>query len=92
MFAYIIHNYVAVKNDKNLIGVNITALERKLTLYRFSLKMSRFSLVFRAGKMRSMRSVQRQVEFRRLGNKLPVLGNANSLCKIVNMLCFVAAT
>ena len=34
--------------------------------------------------MRSMRSFQRQVELRRLGNQLPVLGKANSLCKIVN--------
>ena len=37
--------------------------------------------------MRSMRSVQRQVELRRLGNHLPVIVNANSLCKIVKMLC-----
>ena len=33
-----------------------------------------------------MRSVQRQVELRRLGNQLPVHGKANSLCKIVKML------
>ena len=37
--------------------------------------------------MHSMHSVQRQVELRRFGNHLPVLGNANSLCKIVKMLC-----
>ena len=38
--------------------------------------------------MRSMRSVQRQVDLRRLGNQLPVLGKTNSsLCKIVRMLC-----
>ena len=37
--------------------------------------------------MRSMHSVQRQVELRQLGNQLPVLGNANLLCKIVKMLC-----
>ena len=36
--------------------------------------------------MRSMRSAQRQVELRRLSNQLPVLGKANSLCKIVKML------
>ena len=36
--------------------------------------------------MRSMRSAQRQVEFRRLGNQLPVLGKVNSLCKIVCVL------
>ena len=34
-----------------------------------------------------MRFVQRHVELRRLGNQLPVLGKANSLCKIVKMLC-----
>ena len=32
-----------------------------------------------------MRSAQRQVELRRLGNQLPVLDKANSLCKIVNL-------
>ena len=37
--------------------------------------------------MRSIRSVQRQVELRRLCNHLPVMVNANSLCKIVKMLC-----
>ena len=44
--------------------------------------------------MRSMRSVQCQVELRRLGNQLPVLGKANSLCKIVKKKidCFAAAT
>ncbi len=29
-----------------------------------------------------MRSAQRQVELRRLGNQLPVLGKANSLCEV----------
>ena len=38
--------------------------------------------------MRSMRSAQRQVELRRLGNQLPVLGKANSLCKIVKFGVF----
>ena len=33
-----------------------------------------------------MRSDQRQVELRRLGNHLPVLGKANSLCKMVCVL------
>ena len=32
--------------------------------------------------MRSMRSAQRQVELRRLGNPFPVLGKANSLCEV----------
>ena len=34
-------------------------------------------------KKRSVRSDRRQVELRRLGNQLSVLGKANSLCKIV---------
>ena len=37
--------------------------------------------------MRSMHSSQRKVELRRLGNQLPVLGKANSFCKIVKW-CF----
>ena len=35
-----------------------------------------------------MRSVQHQVELRSLGNQLPVLGKANSLCKIVKCCVF----
>ena len=38
--------------------------------------------------MRSMRSAQRQVELRRLGNLLPVLSKANSLCKIVELCVY----
>ena len=38
--------------------------------------------------MRSMRSAQRQMELRRLGNQLPVLGKANSLCQIVKLCVF----
>ena len=38
--------------------------------------------------MRSMRSVQRQVGLRRLGNQIPVIGKANSLCKSVNKCVF----
>ena len=72
------------------IGVNITAFERKLKLFlapsRFSLKMSRFFAYFQLEKKRSMRSAQCQVELRRLDNQLPVLGKANSLCKIVCVL------
>ena len=37
---------------------------------------------------RSMHSAQRKVEFRRLGNQLPVLGKANSLCRIVKCCVF----
>ena len=33
-----------------------------------------------------MRSTQSQVELRQLGKQLPVLGKANSLCKIVCVL------
>ena len=81
----LLHHHVLA----HTIGVNITAFGRKLTLFRaiplsrFSLKMSR---LFQVGKMPSVRSVQRQVELRRLDNQLPVLGKANSLCKIV-ILC-----
>ena len=35
--------------------------------------------------MRSMRSAQRQVELRRLGNQIPVLIKANSLCEVGNI-------
>ena len=35
-----------------------------------------------------MRSDRRQVELRQLGNQLPVLGKANSLCKIVKCCVF----
>ena len=38
--------------------------------------------------MRSVRSAQRQVELRRLGNQVPVLGKANSLCRIVKVGVF----
>ena len=38
--------------------------------------------------MRSMRSVQRRVGLRQLGNQLPVLGKANSFCKSEKKLCF----
>ena len=31
-----------------------------------------------------MRSAQRDVELRRLGNQLPLLGKANSLCEVGN--------
>ena len=35
-----------------------------------------------------MRSAQRQVELRRLVNQLPVLGKANSVCKVVTFCEF----
>ena len=77
------------------IGVNSTAFGRKLTLFcsaiplsRFPLKMSRFFAYFELGKMRSMRSAQRQVELRLVGNQLPVFGKANSLCKMVKCCVF----
>ena len=38
--------------------------------------------------MSLMRSFQRQVELRRLGNQLPMLGKANSHCKIVKCCVF----
>ena len=58
-----------------------------LTPSRFSPKMSRFFCVFELVKMRSMRSAQRQVELRQLGNQLPVLRKANSFSKIVCVFC-----
>ena len=76
--------------DSSLIGVNITAFGRKLTLFlepsRFSLKNVLFFFAyFELEKMRPVRSAQRQVELRRLGNQLPVLNKVNSLCKIVKL-------
>ena len=79
--------------EKN-IGVNITTFGRKLTLFsaipffRFSLKMSRFFVYFRDWKnaLYHMRSAERQVEVRQLGNQLPVLGKANSLCAVGNII------
>ena len=70
---------------------------RKLSLFlapsrfpAFHLKYPAFLCgYFELEKMHSMRSAQRQVELRRLGKRLPVLGKANSLCKIVN-LCVLA--
>ena len=38
--------------------------------------------------MRSMRSVQPQVELRRLVNQLPVFGKSNSVCKVVTFCEF----
>ena len=38
--------------------------------------------------MRSVRPDRRQVELRRLGNQLSVLGKDNSLCKIVKCCVF----
>ena len=60
-----------------------------LTPSRFSLKIYRlFFAYFELEKMHSMHSAQHQVELRRLGNQLPVLGKANSLCKIVKCCVF----
>ena len=77
------------------IGVNITTFGRKLTLFlapsRFSLKMTNVPLfcVFLSWKkcavMYRMRSAQRQMKLRRLGNQLPVLCKANSLCEDCNI-------
>ena len=51
-------------------------------------KCSAYFANFELEKMSSMRSAQRQVELRRLGNQLPVLGKANSLCKSVTLCVF----
>ena len=67
-----------------LSGVN-SRLFSAIPLSCFSLKMSRFFFAyFELEKMRSMRSAQRQVELRRPGNQLPLLGKANSLCEVGN--------
>ena len=58
-----------------IIGVNTTAFGRKLTLFSaIPLFTFRFFVVeyFELGKMRSIRSAQRQVELRRLVDQLPV--------------------
>ena len=67
------------------IGVNTTAFGCKLTVFLAPSRLSRFFCVFRFEKMRSMRSSQGQVELRQLGNQLPVLDKANSLCEVCNM-------
>ena len=46
------------------------------------------SAYFEFEQKRSVRSAQRQMELRRLGNQLPVLGKANSLCKIAKCCVF----
>ena len=51
----------------------------------FHFKLPAFFCVFPVEKMRS---AQHQVELRRLGNQLPVLGKANSLSKIVKCCVF----
>ena len=87
---YVAHKYVGYVS----IGVNITAFGLNsrffsaIPLSRFSLKMSRLFAYFGLKKMRSMRSAQRRVELRRLGNQLPVLGKANSVCEIVKLCEF----
>ena len=71
-----------------LLGVN-SRFYSAIPFSCFSLKMSRFFWAyFRVRKMHSMRSFQRQVELRRLGNQLPVLGKANSLFKLVKCCVF----
>ena len=39
--------------------------------------------------MSSIRYVQRQIELQRLGNRLPVLGKAISLCEVCNIIVIV---
>ena len=45
-----------------------------------------FLRISRWKKKCSMRSAQSQVELKRLGNQLPVLGKANSLCEVGNKI------
>ena len=87
------------------IGVNITAFGRKLMLFfsanplsRFSLKISHFFVAyFELGKCALCAPLGVKWNSDRLGNQLPVLGKANSLCKsVINgvclPVCFKAAT
>ena len=53
--------------------------------HAFHLKCPAFFAYFEFGKMRS---AQPQVEIRRLGNQLPVLGKANSLSNIKKLCVF----
>ena len=62
-----------LRNKAACIGVNITASGRKLTVFSaisLSFKMSRFFAYFELGTIRSKRSVQRQVELRRLDDSV----------------------
>ena len=92
-------SYVIIEIDAfsylNVIGVNSLPLSgvnsRFLAPSRFPafhLKCPAFLAYFELEKMHSMRSFQRQVELRRLGNQLPVLGKANSLFKLVKCCVF----
>ena len=54
----------------------------------FHLKCPAFLAYFELEKMHYMRSFQRQVELRRLGNQLLVFGKANSLFKLVECCVF----
>ena len=81
--------------SEQVIGVNITAFGRKLTLFSaiplsrfpaFHLKCPAFFLRISSWeKMRPVRSTQHQVELKQLGNQLPMLGKANSLCEVGNI-------
>ena len=53
-----------------------------------TLNVPLFFAYFKSEKMRSIHSAQHNVKLRRLGNKFPVLGKANSLCKIVKCCVF----
>ena len=81
--------------NRHTLGARLITLHRRHAFGRqlklfsaiqlFTKKMSRFFAYFELDKMRC---AQHQVELRRLGNQLPVLGKANSLCKIVKCCVF----
>ena len=71
-----------------LSGVNSRFFLAPSRFPAFHLKYPAFFGVFRVGQNAHSRSFQRQVELRRLGNQLPVLGKANSLFKLVKCCVF----
>ena len=90
LFIDTVGRFVFKKSQPEYIGVNITGhtLLAPSRFPAFHLKCPTYFAYFELEKMRSMRSAQRQVELRRPGNQLPVLGKANSLCKIVKWCVF----
>ena len=70
-----------------LSGVN-SRFSSVIPRSRFSLKMSRLFCVFRVGEKCALYALFSVNELRCLGNQLPVLGKANSLCNILQFCVF----
>ena len=77
--------------ETHVTGVNITAFGHKLKLFHrhpaFHLKCPAYFAYFELKKC-ALCSAQRYVVLRQLGNQVPVLGKANSLCKILKLRVF----